>query len=282
MPTVSEKISQSIQLMPDPDCARTDAEILIARALKKSRTWLKAYANLELTFEQINDIEQLIERRRLGNPVAYILGEWEFYSLPLKVSPATLIPRPETEQLVDRAVQILELKQKPNVLDLGTGTGAIALAIKKECANARVSAVEFSDEALKVAKENAKDLNLEVSFLHGSWFEPVSKKVTFDVIVSNPPYVANDDPHLLQGDLPFEPIAALTAGDDEFADIKTIIAGAISHLNDHGYLLIEHGYNQGAQVKAFFEQAGLINVQVHKDYAGNERFTEGMKLIKNL
>ncbi len=273
--SLNQLIESYLSCFPDPETARLDAEILIAHALGKSRSWLKAFADDAMSEQNKQIIIPLLERRAQGEPVAYILGEWEFYSLPLKVTPNTLVPRPETELLVERALTLMESIKQPKVLDLGTGTGAIAITIKKHRPEANVFAVDFSAEALKVAQENAKAHKCPIEFFCGSWYEPLPEHLAFDFILSNPPYVANDDPHLLQGDLPHEPITALTAGDDEFADIRAITEQARHWLRSPGVLLIEHGYNQKQVVQSLFQQVGFKQIQTHRDYGRMDRFTEG-------
>lgn len=273
--SLNQLIERFISRFPDSETARLDAEILIAHALKKTRGWLKAFGDDPLTDAEQQAVVPLLDRRVQGEPVAYILGEWEFYSLPLKVTPDTLIPRPETELLVERALTLMESIKQPKVLDLGTGTGAIAIAVKKHRPDAKVFAVDFSIGALEVAQANAKALKCPVEFYCGSWYQPLPKGLSFDFILSNPPYVANDDPHLQQGDLPHEPITALTAGEDEFADIRTIVGQGVSWLSKPGVLMVEHGYNQKQPVQLLFNQAGLTRVQTHRDYGRMDRFTEG-------
>ncbi len=274
--TVQFLLQQYQLQFPDASTAKLDAEILISFALGKSKSWLKAFFDQPLSDEQVNSISELCERRMHGEPVAYILGEWEFYSLPFKVTPDTLIPRPETELLVDRSLEIVSTIQSPNILDLGTGTGAIAVAIKANCPQATVTAVEFSEGAYQVAKNNIVFNQVNVHLLQGSWYEPLTQNETFNLIVSNPPYVAFDDPHLTQGDLPFEPMNALTAGEDEFADIRHILKSAPHYLSNNGYVLIEHGYNQKDAVQQLFSDSGFKQVKTHKDYSGQYRFTEGL------
>ncbi|NVJ58861.1 MAG: peptide chain release factor N(5)-glutamine methyltransferase [Gammaproteobacteria bacterium] len=275
MKTIKELIDSNLTKFPDRDCALMDAEILTAHALSHSRSWVKASIGDALTEQQINAISLLFDRRIKGEPVAYILEEWEFYSIPLKVSPATLIPRPETEHLVERCIEIMANIESLSILDLGTGTGAIAIALAKNVHNASVTALDFSAEALEVARSNALTNQVDVEFRHSDWFEAVNEHERFDLIVSNPPYVAFDDPHLSRGDLRFEPQSALTAGEDEFSDLKTIINDAGLYLNIGGALLVEHGYDQGTFVRELFTRAGFTDVKTHQDYSGNDRFTEG-------
>ncbi|WP_205859079.1 peptide chain release factor N(5)-glutamine methyltransferase [Pleionea sediminis] len=273
--TPNSILAEYLPKLPDADCNRIDAEILIAAAMGKNRSWLRAYGDEPIDDSQLIDIRALLERRVKGEPVAHIIGEWEFYSLVLKVTPDTLIPRPETELLVDWALSVVKDLSSPKVLDLGTGTGAIAIAIKYECDKAKVTAVENSLAALKVAQENARLHKLNINFLQGSWFEPIESEKQFHIIVSNPPYIAKDDEHLRSGDLKFEPSSALTAGDDEYADIKQIIEKAPNYLINEGWLAIEHGYNQAEEVISLFEARGFKGVKNFKDYGNNPRFTIG-------
>ena len=209
-------------------------------------------------------------RRRAGEPVAYILGVKEFYGLPLAVNPAVLIPRPETELLVEVAREL----EPRTVLDLGTGSGAIALAIRRHLPRTRVVAVEASAAALVVARRNALKLGLDVELRHGLWFEPVAGE-RFALVVSNPPYVAEGDPHLARGDLRFEPRAALVAGADGLGAIRAIVAGAAGHLAPGGWLALEHGLGQDGAVRDLLRAAGFGSVESRPDLAGIARATVG-------
>jgi len=213
-------------------------------------------------------------RRRAGEPIAYIVGRREFYSLPLSVGPPVLIPRPETELLVDLALERIPASAPASVLDLGTGSGAIALAVKRNRPHARVVAVEIAAAALEYAKRNAARLSLEIEWLHGRWFEPV-RGARFDLIVSNPPYVALGDPHLDEGDLRFEPRHALVAGIDGLAEIREIAKGAPGFLRPGGWLLLEHGLGQDKAVQGLLAGAGLGQVTTWPDLAGIARVTGG-------
>jgi release factor glutamine methyltransferase len=278
--SVQELIVNCLERFPDKTTARLDAEILIAHSLNRSRSWLKAFADEPLSEGELAKIMPLLDRRAAGEPVAYILEEWEFYSLPLKVTPATLIPRPETELLVERVLQVIEPLAQPRVLDLGTGTGAIAIAIGKHRPDAKIVATDFSQQALAVAQYNAERHGCAIQFYCGSWYQPLPPQSSFDCIVSNPPYVAQDDPHLQQGDLTFEPLSALTAGQDELADLRHIIHQAPQWLEAQGTLLVEHGYNQKQSVQGLFSQAGFTQVVTHRDYGQQDRFTEGRRELK--
>jgi release factor glutamine methyltransferase len=247
-----------------------EARLLLAQATGFSEASVLAHPERELPAEAETRFRDLAARRKHGEPIAYLLGEKEFYGLPLAVNPAVLIPRPETELLVE-----LALARKPaSVLDLGTGSGAIALALKRHLPAARVVAVERSAAALAVAQRNALKLGLEVEFRHGLWFEPVAGEC-FDVVVSNPPYVAMGDPHLDAGDLRFEPRSALVAGVDGLESIRAIVRGAPGHLNPGGRLLLEHGLGQDAEVRRLLREAGLEDIATWPDLAGIARVSGG-------
>lgn len=257
--------------------ARIEAEVLLAHALGRSRSWLYAHADdpLEVAAEQ--RFAALLAQRLRGEPVAHVLGHREFWSLTLSVNADTLIPRPETERLVELALERLPPGQARHVLDLGTGSGAIALAIASERPQARVTAVDASAGALALAQKNAARLGLgRVRFLRGDWYSPVADE-RFDLIVSNPPYIADDDPHLEQGDLRFEPRTALASGADGLDDIRRIAEVATGHLQPEGWLLVEHGWSQGAAVRALFTVAGLVAVTTATDLEARERVTLGRR-----
>ncbi len=252
-----------------------DANALICHVLQKNRTYLLTWPEKILTPEQSEAFEAALLRRLTGEPVAYIVGEREFWSLPLKVSPSTLIPRPDTERLVEVALD-KTLNQKGKILDLGTGTGAIALALASELPQRDVVGIDLRPEAQQLATENAKRLHIEnAHFLHGSWFEPLEAGTKFALIVSNPPYIEEDDPHLGQGDVRFEPLSALVAADKGLADIKHIADLARHYLEDRGCLAFEHGYNQGQAVRDILTALGYTQVATEKDYGDNDRVTFG-------
>ena len=236
------------------DTIKLDAEVLLLACIDKTRTYLFTWPEKRLTDEQQRCFFEMVERRKLGEPVAHIVGFREFWSLPLEVNAQTLIPRPDTETLVEQ-VLALEIDRDISLLDLGTGTGAIALAISSEYPNWHVTGCDRIPAAIELAERNRQRLNTDnqfdkVQFIQSNWFSAL-KDQKFDVIVSNPPYIEPNDPHLNQGDVCFEPLSALVAQDDGMADLKHIIAQAKSHLNENGTLLLEHGYNQSKLVSDF-------------------------------
>lgn len=261
------------ELLQAAAIAPEEAQLLLAWVLDKDRGWLYAWSDAEVSSEQAAQFQTLCAQRAAGQPIAYLIGQREFWSLPLKVTPATLIPRPETEHLVEQALAAQPANKVCRVLDMGTGSGAVALAIASEQPNWQISACERSIEALATARENAKNLQLAVNFVESDWFSAIS--TTFDLIVSNPPYIPDNDPHLAQGDLRFEPSSALAAGNDGLDDIRLLITQAPQHLAPEGQLLLEHGYDQAAQVRALMNAAGYREVRSVQDLAGHERITQG-------
>ncbi|KAA2284188.1 peptide chain release factor N(5)-glutamine methyltransferase [Arenimonas fontis] len=269
MATVADLIREGAARLPGQE-ARLEAELLLAHALEKPRSWFYAHAGDVMGPREIEAYQRLLRRRADGEPVAQITGRRGFWSLDLVVTPDVLIPRPETELLVELALERLERTRPATVLDLGTGTGAIALAIAAERPLADVSAVEASAAALAVARENAEEAGLPLRLLRGDWFEPVAGE-RFDLVVSNPPYIAEDDPHLQQGDLRFEPRSALASGKDGLDAIRAIVAAAPQHLKPGGWLLLEHGHDQGAAVRGLLLAAGFVRVGTERDLEQRER-----------
>jgi release factor glutamine methyltransferase len=257
------------------DSARLDAELLLCHALGRPRSYLYTWPEQELDEEQAEALEKLVERRQGGEPVAHILGKREFWSLELAVSTDTLIPRPETELLVEAALARIPEQAEWAVADLGTGSGAIALAIASERPRCRITAVERSAGALAMARQNAQRLGLgNVEFLQGDWFAPLAGR-RFQVILSNPPYIPDNDPHLSRGDLRFEPRSALAAGPDGLADLRQLVSGAPAFLCPPGWLLLEHGYDQGGAVTGLLDTAGYAEVADLTDLQGHGRVAVG-------
>ena len=253
-----------------------DAELLLSYALGTSRARLRSHPETVADASLRERYIALIERRATGEPLAYVTGRKDFWSLQLAITPAVLVPRPETELLVERAL-VLRLEEFGRAVDLGTGSGAIALALAKERPGWLVSATDMSEEALAVARANASTLGLErVQFLQGSWLEPLVGR-TFDIIVSNPPYVAADDPAMQDPALKHEPRGALTPGPDAMASLRAIIRSAPDHLERDGWLLLEHGATQAEEVARELVARGLRHVRSHRDLAGLERMTEAQR-----
>lgn len=271
---IHEALQQAKQILKAAaiDTASLDANLLLSHVTSLSKVMLIAHDEDELSKEQEDKFFSLINKRKSGYPIAYILGYKEFFGLRLKVTEDTLIPRPDTETLVEKA---LAFNPQGKVLDLGTGTGAIILALKSELkASIDAYAVDLSKKALEVASFNSQKLNLPVTFIQSNWFSKLGD-LKFSMIVSNPPYIQKDDIHLTQTSLPFEPIQALTSDDDGLLDIKLICKEAKKHLENGAPLLIEHGFNQGEKVRAIFTEQGYKNVATIKDLGGNDRVTFG-------
>jgi release factor glutamine methyltransferase len=257
------------------DSARLDAELLLCHALGRPRSYLYTWPEQELDEAQAQALEKLVERRQGGEPVAHILGRREFWSLELALSTDTLIPRPETELLVEAALARIPEQAEWAVADLGTGSGAIALAIASERPRCRITAVERSAGALVMARQNAQRLGLgNVEFLQGDWFAPLAGR-RFQVILSNPPYIPEHDPHLSRGDIRFEPRSALAAGPDGLADLRQLVSGAPAFLCPPGWLLLEHGYDQGGAVTGLLDTAGYAEVADLTDLQGHGRVAVG-------
>lgn len=268
--TIKEALQAAIKQL-STDTAALEAQLLLQHVLKVNRAWLIAHESDVLDAELNGFLQTLILRRVNGEPMAYILGVQEFYGLKLKVTPDTLIPRPDTEALVDAALNKISEKNPNDILDLGTGSGAIALAIAAHRPNAQITAVDFSQAALEVAKQNAKNLNIQnVKFLQSDWFSALEHQ-RFDVIVSNPPYIEVDDAHLSA--LTFEPQTALVAGADGLDDIRKIITDALVYLKPQGWLMFEHGYNQANLVQNLLADAGFVHIATTQDLGANDRVT---------
>ncbi|MBL0730135.1 peptide chain release factor N(5)-glutamine methyltransferase [Piscinibacter sp. HJYY11] len=252
---------------------RLDAQLLLEHVLQRPRSWLLAHDEVSLTESQASNVAALLQRRAQGEPLAYLTGEKEFHGLMLQVTPDVLIPRPDTETLVDWALALLQGGPlEPRVLDLGTGSGAIALALKHRHPSATVTAIDTSDAALSVAEANAQRLGLDIRFVLGSWWSG-AKNQQFDLVVSNPPYIALGDKHLPA--LRHEPELALTSGVDGLDALRAIVSDAPAHLASSGWLLLEHGHDQSQHVRALLLAAGFANVQTREDLAGIGRCTGG-------
>jgi release factor glutamine methyltransferase len=251
-----------------------EARLLLAEATGFSEASVLAHAERDVPSRADAMFADWAARRRAGEPIAYLIGRREFYGLTLGVTPAVLIPRPETELLVERALAQFSQSDQARVADLGAGSGAVALAIKRHRPHVHVVATEASAEALEVARRNAARLSLAIELRQGRWFEPLAGE-RFDLIVSNPPYVAEGDPHLAQGDLRFEPRAALVAGPDGLEALRAIVAGAPAHLRPGGRLMLEHGLGQDAQLRALLAEAGFEGIHTWPDLAGIARMTGG-------
>ncbi|HSR62746.1 MAG TPA: peptide chain release factor N(5)-glutamine methyltransferase [Gammaproteobacteria bacterium] len=271
---VKELINQAAGTLVDPDTACLDAELLLTHVTGNDRCWIHAHSDSLLSTENAREFELLIRKRRSGLPIAYLTGQREFWSLSLQVTKETLIPRPETEHLVEQALALIPDNTSLEIADLGTGAGAVALAIASERPVCRIVASDISSAAVQVAMYNARSLQLaNLMFVNSDWLKAFKSK--FDVIVSNPPYVREKDPHLEKGDVRHEPRLALAAGDDGLACLRDIIRQATCHLRTNGWLLLEHGHDQGAAVRALLAESGYASINTYNDLAGQERISNG-------
>ncbi|MGH8701380.1 MAG: peptide chain release factor N(5)-glutamine methyltransferase [Burkholderiales bacterium] len=267
--TVSEALAQTRQRI---DTA--DARALLCHALSRDAAWLITHANDALDDALRERFEQLARRRATGEPVAYLTGEREFYSLPFKVTPAVLIPRPETELLVEATLECIPMEAPCRVLDLATGSGCVAVAIAQHRPRARVTATDVSRAALAVARDNAARHGVSIELVESDWFFALGA-ARFEAIVANPPYIAESDPHLNEGDLRFEPRATLVAGPTGLECIELIIEQAARYLTAGGWLLFEHGFDQGVSSRALLAAAGYGDIATRRDLAGVERVSSG-------
>lgn len=273
--TIIASLLRNAQL-PESPSERLDAELLLAAAIGKSRSFLHTWPERIVSSEDAQTYAGYLQRRRAGEPVAYILGQQGFWKLDLEVAPHTLIPRPDTELLVETALE-LQPASPAKLLDLGTGTGAIALALASDRPAWQVTAVDRIDEAVALAERNRQRLGLglgNVQILKSHWFSHLAGQ-RFDLILSNPPYIRAQDPHLAEGDVRFEPSSALVAGNDGLDDLRAIAAQAPEHLLPGGWLLLEHGYDQAGDVRALLEANGFTEVTSRKDLGGHERISLG-------
>ena len=269
---IEQWLRQATARLSTSDSARLDAELLLAQVLEKDRTWLYTWSDRELSDGQQQAVDALLQQRQQGVPVAHLLGQREFWSLPLRVNASTLIPRPDTETLVEWALQ-LPVRDQARVLDLGTGTGAIALALASERCQWQVEAVDAQAQAVQLAQHNAQALQLDVRVYASNWFSAVNGR--FDVLVSNPPYIDADDEHLQQGDVRFEPASALVAEHNGLADLFYLIDNAPNWLVEGGWLLLEHGFQQAEAVQQRLRQQGFSQVENRCDLAGQPRISGG-------
>jgi release factor glutamine methyltransferase len=271
---VAEALAAGTDRLPGTE-ARREAEILLAHALGRTRTWMYTWPEHVLTDAEWEAYQQLLARRSKGEPVAHIIGRREFWSLDLAVNAHTLIPRHETEVLVEQALARIPLDAAWRIADLGTGSGAVALAIASERPRCSIVATDRNPAALAVARDNAAHYRFRnVEFREGSWFEPLHGE-HFMMILSNPPYIAADDPHLAQGDLRFEPHSALVSGIDGLEDLRLLTAGAGDYLHSGGWLLLEHGFDQGEAVRQLLSNHGFLDVASVRDALGHERVSLG-------
>ena len=272
--TIIASLLRSAEL-PDSPTARLDAELLLAAALGKPRSFLHTWPERIVSTEAALAFAGYLQRRRTGEPVAYILGQQGFWKLDLEVAPHTLIPRPETEMLVEAALELVPAFAPAEVLDLGTGTGAIGLALANDRQQWKITAVDRVTEAVALAERNRQRLQLDnAEVLNSHWFSALEGR-QFDLIISNPPYIAETDPHLSMGDVRFEPGSALTSGPDGLDDLRTIISEAPVHLSPGGWLLLEHGYDQGPAVRELLIRHGFERIQTRRDLGEHERITFG-------
>ncbi len=276
-PTIQQALQQGAQQLINNHDAnpRFDAEVLLCHLLEKNRSHLIAWPDKALTPQQWQAFQAVIARRAQGEPVAYITGHREFWSLDLLVTPATLIPRPDTEVLVEQALARIPEDANWKIADVGTGSGAIALAVASERPHCQLFAIDISADALAVAQHNAQRLGIpNVQFLHGRWLEPLINQ-SLNMVLSNPPYIEEHDPHLQQGDVRFEPATALASGADGLDDIRILIESAQQQLLPGGWLLLEHGYHQAAAIMDLMQQQGYSKVEDVRDYGGNDRVACG-------
>ncbi len=281
---IDAALSWAMQQLEGGESPSVDAKVLLADVLDTSQTYLFTWPDKTLSPEAIVQFERAIARRKNGEPVAYIIGKRDFWTLSLSTSVHTLIPRPDTEVLVETVLAWAKQRQahvNPNdpaltLCDLGTGTGAIALALASELPTSHVTGVDFLEQAVQLAVHNAKANHISnAHFLQSDWFTSLNNQ-RFDAIVSNPPYIETSSPYLLEGDVRFEPSSALTSGDDGLDDIKHIVTSAPAYLKEAGLLAFEHGFEQAASVQQLMREAGFSQITTVKDYAGNDRVTWGV------
>jgi len=281
--TIANCLQKSSQLASVSDSPRLDIEIFLTHILQKNRTYLFTWPEKELTEDQANQFNQFFSRRLTGEPVAHIIGQREFWSLPLIVNNSTLIPRPDTELLVEAALGLFsedESDQTRRLLDLGTGTGAIVLALANEKKSWQCVGVDKEIAAVELAEKNRARFDLNnVKILQSDWFSALASEAAFDIIVSNPPYIDPTDKHLQEGDVRFEPLSALIADKKGLADLELIITKSPKYLTENGWLLVEHGHDQGAAVRDLFTANHFDDVNTFRDFGSNERVTVGKYML---
>jgi len=275
--SIKTLLAQSSQkLAAVSDSALLDAEVLLCHCLHKSRSFLRAWPEKSLSDEQNEQFNSLLTQRLKGVPIAYLTGNREFWSRKFIVNEAVLIPRPDSELLIELCLPRLNPNQAAKIIDLGSGSGVLAITLAAERPLAKVIACDISCKALEITQLNAKNLNIRnLHCIHSNWFESINEH-NFDLVVSNPPYIAADDPHLKQGDVRFEPGSALVSGENGLQDIRLIAAQARERLTNGGWLLIEHGYNQQQDVQAIFSGLNYQDVNTHTDLSNNPRVTSGL------
>ncbi len=272
---IAKALKQAREKLSTSDSARLDTEILLCSVLKCDRTSLYTYPERELSNSDTESFNKLISLRSEGHPVAHLTKKKEFWSLSFHVNQETLIPRPETELLVETSLKYIPTNSTAEILDLGTGTGAIAIAIASERPLANITATDINEDTLKIAQMNAATHNINnIHFEHANWFE-ITNIDTYDLVVSNPPYICIDDPQLKLGDVQFEPVSALASGKYGLDDLRIIIQESCNHLNPNGWLMVEHGYNQGKVIRQLFIDNGFTSTSTIKDYSGLERVSIG-------
>jgi len=280
MQRIDELLTAAKAQLANSDTAQLDAEVLLAHVLDKQRSYLRAYPEVKPEKEAAQTYALLLARRAAGEPVAHLTGQREFWSLNLHVTTDTLVPRADTELLVETALQLLTTIKSDAIklADLGTGSGAIALAIASECPQCEITATDLSTAALAVAKDNATHLQISnVHFIHSNWFSAFSDGELFDIIVSNPPYIPSADPHMQTPELKCEPEFALSSGEDGLDALRCIVQQASNFLSKNGWLLVEHGHDQGQAVQRLFTQNGFQNVETKQDIGGHDRVCLGCK-----
>ena len=277
MATLKQLMADGEKALTDSDSARLDAELLLAHVIKQTRTWLYTWPDHIPVIAEQNLYLELLRRRQSGVPIAYLTGKQAFWKIELNITEDVLIPRPETELLIEITLEKLAGIKQARVADLGTGSGAIALALANENPDWEITASDISAQAIDLAMQNAEMLETgNVNFQVGNWLEALPD-ISFHAIVSNPPYIETGDPHLEQGDVRFEPEQALSSGADGLADIRKIVAQSPQHLESKGWLLLEHGYKQGEAVRIIFAENSFDEIKTYRDLAGHERVTIGQQ-----